>query len=69
MVHAYAELDTDRAFEWIHKAIERHITSVIGLLRVSPVYAELRKDPRWDEVMRRLEAEEAKGRAGDRSSD
>jgi TolB-like protein/tetratricopeptide (TPR) repeat protein len=69
MVWAYAELDTDHAFDWIHKAIERHISSVIGLLRVSPVYSELRKDPRWDEVMRRLEAEEAKGRAGDRSSD
>jgi hypothetical protein len=69
MVYAYAELDTDRAFEWIHKAIERHITGVIGVLRLNPVYSELRKDPRWDDVMRRLEAEEAKGRSAGRSSE
>jgi tetratricopeptide (TPR) repeat protein len=69
MTATYAALNDGRAFDWIHKAIERHILAVIGLLRVAPLYSELRKDPRWDEVMRHLEAEEAKGRAGDRSSD
>jgi hypothetical protein len=73
MVHTYAsldkELDRARAFEWIHTAIERHNMTVVGLLRVSSIYSELRKDPRWNEVMRHLEAEEAKGRSAGRSSE
>jgi TolB-like protein/Tfp pilus assembly protein PilF len=63
MVFAYAVLDHDRAFEWIHTAIERHIWPVVISLRV-PIYPKLREDPRWAEVMNHLESEEAKGRAG-----
>ena len=63
MVRAYVELDRDRAFEWIHIAIDRHVTFLVGGLRTSIVYAELRKDPRWTEVMAHLEGEEAKGGA------
>jgi hypothetical protein len=69
MVRAYVELDRDRAFEWIHIAIDRHVIGVVGALRTSILYAELRKDPRWAEVMAHLEAEEAKGRVGGRGSE
>jgi hypothetical protein len=64
MVRAYAALDKDRAFEWMHRAIDRRISNVVTTLRLSPTYTELRKDPRWDDVMAHLEAEEAKGRSG-----
>jgi TolB-like protein len=64
MVDAYAALDKDRAFEWMHRAIDRRISNVVTTLRLSPTYTELRKDPRWDDVMAHLEAEEAKGRSG-----
>jgi TolB-like protein len=64
MVDAYAALDNDRAFEWIHRAIDRRIFPVVATLRLGPTYTELRKDPRWDEVMAHLEAEEAKGSSG-----
>jgi hypothetical protein len=64
MVDAYAALDKDRAFEWIHRAIDRRASVVVLTLRLNPTYTELRKDPRWDDVMAHLEAEEAKGRSG-----
>jgi len=70
MVAAYTSLEQpDRAFEWIHKAIDRRIRAVIGTLRTRPDLSELRKDRRWREVMAHLEAEEAEGSArpsGDR---
>jgi tetratricopeptide (TPR) repeat protein len=64
MVNAYAALDKDRAFEWIHRAIDRRIGPVVMTLRLNPTYTELREDPRWDDVIAHLEAEEAKGRSG-----
>ena len=64
MVTAYAALDHNRAFEAIHMAIDRHSIPVITTLRWDPTYSELRKDPRWARVMRHLEAEEARTRAG-----
>jgi adenylate cyclase len=64
MVAAYAQLDHDRAFEWIHTAIDRHVWALVFSLRVGPIFSELRQDPRWAEVMTHLETEEAKGRAG-----
>jgi DNA-binding winged helix-turn-helix (wHTH) protein/TolB-like protein/tetratricopeptide (TPR) repeat protein len=64
MVHGYAQLNRTKAFEWIHEAIERHVLAIITFLRVNPTYSELRTDPRWNEVMAHLEAEEAKGAAG-----
>lgn len=64
MIMAYATMDRDRAFDSIHSAIDHHILSVILTLRWDANYSELRKDPRWNEVMRHLEAEEARTRAG-----
>jgi adenylate cyclase len=63
MVVAYAQLDHDRAFEWIHTAIDRHTWAIVLTLRTGPLFSELRQDPRWAEVMAHLESEEAKGRA------
>jgi TolB-like protein len=68
MVNAYAQLDHDRAFEWIHKAIDHHIWGVVEGLRSSPVLSEMRNDPRWEAVVAHLESEEAKGRAGQNAS-
>lgn len=67
MVYAYAALSDDRAFDWIHKAIRRHIWGVVLTRRTDPLYTELRTDPRWDEVMAHLESEEAAGGAVRRS--
>ncbi len=64
MTLAYATLgDYDRAFHWIHRAIEEH--AVLSLLRLDPRFTAMRADPRWEEVIRHLEEEEARGRAGD----
>ena len=62
MVDGYAALGDERAFDWIHKAIDRHVIAVTGVLRTHPYYSELRKDRRWEEVMAHLEAEETEGR-------
>jgi tetratricopeptide (TPR) repeat protein len=64
MVETYAQLRDDRAFDWMHKAIDRHDILITHTLRANPVYSELHEDPRWAEVMAHLEAEEAKARAG-----
>jgi TolB-like protein/Tfp pilus assembly protein PilF len=68
MVFAYAALGDDRVFEWIRTAIDDHVWIVVGTLRANPLFSELRKDPRWAEVMKHLESEEAKGRAGQRNT-
>jgi hypothetical protein len=64
MAETYAQLGDDRAFDWIYSAIDRHINSAIWRLRANPAYSALRTNPRWAEVMSHLEAEEAKGSAG-----
>ncbi|MGD8830514.1 MAG: TIR domain-containing protein [Pseudomonadales bacterium] len=64
MAEAYARLGDDRAFDWIHTAIDRHSLWVVSGLRAKPVYSRLRNDPRWAKVMSHLEAEEARGSAG-----
>ena len=64
MVAAYAALDHDRAFDLIHVALDRHSIPVITTLRWDPRYSEMRQDARWARVMRHLEAEEARTRAG-----
>lgn len=64
IVHGYAALNSPQAFEWIHEAIDRHVMAVVLFLRVNPIYAELRRDPHWNEVMAHLEAEEVKGASG-----
>jgi len=64
MVETYAQLRDDRAFDWMHKAIDRHDILITHTLRANPIYSELHEDPRWAEVMAHLETEEAKARAG-----
>jgi hypothetical protein len=53
----------DKAFAQLHRAIDEHSMYAIVPLRVSPTFDELRSDPRWDDVMRHLTEEEARGRA------
>jgi len=67
LVQAYAGLGDERVFESIHAAIDRHIWTLVLTLRSSPIFSAQRKDPRWAEVMKHLESEEAKGRALDQS--
>ena len=64
MASTYPALDSDLAFDWIHQAIDRHNIPVVTSLRFDFRYDELRGDPRWTKVMRHLEKEEAKTRAG-----
>ena len=64
MVYAYAALDDERVFEWLHRAIDHRNDAIVVHLRLEPIFAHLREDPRWDEVLAHLEAEEAKGSAG-----
>ena len=62
-MEAASRAERDRAFEWIHTAIEHHTQPIVGTLCVNPLYSGLRTDPRWAEVMKHLASEEAKGRA------
>jgi predicted nucleic acid-binding protein len=69
MVFAYAALGDDRVFDWLHAAIDHHIAVIVTTIRTAQTYSEeLRKDPRWAEVMAHLESEEAKGRGQHQSS-
>ncbi len=64
MVMLFADLgDSERFFEWVHRAIDRRAGVTLSRLRVRhPVFAEMRLDPRWHAVMTHLEREEAEGR-------
>jgi len=54
MAIIYAELgENDRAFEWLNKAIEKRFPPLI-YLEVNPVWDNLRADPRYEEVLRRI---------------
>ncbi len=54
LVYAYAwSGDSDRAFEWLERAIEAR-DGFLALLRRDPGFEPLRADPRFDEVTRRL---------------
>jgi TolB-like protein/tetratricopeptide (TPR) repeat protein len=68
MVSAYAALGDDRMFDWIHTAIDHRTITVVSVLRADPRFSEARRDPRWAEVMKHLESEEAKGRIQNQSS-
>lgn len=51
-VHASrGEIDT--AFEWLDKAIETHDSALV-FIRVDPLVANLRADPRWPAILSRL---------------
>ena len=65
MTLAYATLgDYDRAFRWVHRAVEEHAAVVLQSLRLDTTFTAMRGDPRWEEVIRHLEEEEARGRRG-----
>jgi len=51
---AYAWLgEKDRAFFWLEKAYENRETAVPGL-RVDPLWDNLRSDPRFNDLLRRV---------------
>ena len=45
--------DTDRAFEWLQKALEAHDWQM-GMLKVEPAFDDLRSDPRFRELIERV---------------
>lgn len=45
--------DTDMAFAWLHRAIDRSDQSLQAIWR-SPFLDSIRDDPRFDEVLERL---------------
>jgi len=50
----YAGLgEKDQALEWLEKACDEHATSVI-FLKVEPSFDDLRSDPRFQEMVRRI---------------
>jgi eukaryotic-like serine/threonine-protein kinase len=50
----YARLgDNDRALEWLQKAYDKH-SDYLVYLRVDPMFDELRSDPRFAELMRKV---------------
>jgi TolB-like protein len=53
--------DMDQAFYWARQAIENRAFMLIGVLKSSPSVAELRDDPRFDELMLRVQEIEASG--------
>ncbi len=46
--------DADAAFKWLEPAIDRDKLWVLSQLRV-PLFDPIRSDPRWEEVLRRLQ--------------
>jgi serine/threonine protein kinase/tetratricopeptide (TPR) repeat protein len=54
MAIIYAELgENDQAFEWLNKAVEKRFPPLI-YLEVNPVWDNLRTDPRYEELLRRI---------------
>jgi adenylate cyclase len=50
----YAGLgDEDNAFEWLTKAYEERSSSMI-FLKVNPFFDDLRSDPRFHDLLRRM---------------
>jgi tetratricopeptide (TPR) repeat protein len=45
--------DKDQAFQWLDKAVEERSSLMIAL-KVNPVYAPLRSDPRYQALLRRM---------------
>ena len=48
--------DKDRAFEWLDKAYEER-SSTMSNLKVTPWLAPLRDDPRYHDLLRRMNLE------------
>ena len=54
MAIIYASLsENDRAFEWLDKALEKRFPPLI-YLEVNPIWDNLRSDPRYEEMLRRI---------------
>src|SRR5690349_15133494 len=54
MAMGYAGLgDKDKAFEWLNKALESHDEQIIWIYK-HPMFATLREDPRYKELLKRL---------------
>jgi hypothetical protein len=52
----YAALgDKDKAFAWLEKAYEdRSMASGFGTIKTNPAYDPLRSDPRFQDLLRRM---------------
>jgi tetratricopeptide (TPR) repeat protein len=56
-IHAYVQLgDKDKAFEALEQRYGRHDYNLIVYGRVDPLLDPLRSDPRWTDLVRRVEA-------------
>ena len=54
IAEVYASLgDLDQAFEWIDTAVEER-AGLIGNIKHPVIFAPLRKDPRYDALVRRI---------------
>jgi len=52
---AYAALgDTDEAFRLLFRMVEKHEDSQVVFIKTNPHYASLHSDPRWRELIRRM---------------
>ena len=51
--------EKDRAFEWLEKAIEQHgaASPLLTFIKVDPIWDPLRSDPRFTDVLRRMNLE------------
>ena len=45
--------ETDRAFEWLEQAREGHVR-MLNTLMVDPNFRPLHSDPRWAELLRKM---------------
>jgi tetratricopeptide (TPR) repeat protein len=55
MVRIYAGLgEKDKAFEWLKKSYEERSIALTADIRLDPVYDPLRSDPRWVDLLRRM---------------
>jgi TolB-like protein/DNA-binding winged helix-turn-helix (wHTH) protein/Flp pilus assembly protein TadD len=59
LAHIYAVLgEKDKSFEWLEKGYERHSLALGGVdLKVDPVWDSLRSDPRFADLLRRMNME------------
>ena len=46
--------DKDQAFQWLEKAFEERDTAWFPMIKVSPMSDPLRSDPRFQDLLRRL---------------
>jgi tetratricopeptide (TPR) repeat protein len=55
MAEIYVGLgEKDRAFEWLEKAYEERFAGLLGGIKVDPVFDPLRSDPRFADLLRRM---------------